>query len=133
MAGCDVVAATQRGNNKHRGRGVHTIRNDWPIHGIAHQEVVAALHAVARARVHVAAGRGLADVRGPVVHAPAQVAGVRTFFEQNGLIEYAALSRMAVRDPKAYLLSTYPGGVALSSCYMKKELLGAVEVPVLGW
>ena len=65
----------------------------------------------------------------PAVHAHAQVAGVRTFFEQNGIIEYASLRAMAgVRDPKSYLEQTYPGGIPLSTCYMKREMLGALEV-----
>ena len=43
------------------------------------------------------------------------------------MIEYAALSKMQVKDPRAYLREAYPGGVALSSVYMKQELLAAAE------
>ena len=63
----------------------------------------------------------------PAIHTVAQVASVRTFFELNGVIEYAALTRMLVRDPQAYLEANYPGGVPLGEVYMKRELLGAVE------
>ena len=66
----------------------------------------------------------------PAVHAHAQVSGVKAFFEQNGVIEYAALSKMQVREPKAYLQSTFPGGIALESVYIKQSLLEACEVQV---
>ena len=66
----------------------------------------------------------------PALHTHAQVAGVRTFYEQNGLIEYAALAKMAVRDPRAYLQSTYAGGIALETCYIRSTLLRNVEEEV---
>ena len=64
----------------------------------------------------------------PALHTHAQVAGVRSFYEQNGLIEYAALSMMAVRDPRAYLQTTYPGGIALPTRYIAREKLDALEI-----
>ena len=67
----------------------------------------------------------------PSVHAHAQVSGVKSFYEQNGLIEYASLSRMGgVRDPAAYLEQNYPGGIKLATCYMKRDLLEGVEAEV---
>ena len=53
---------------------------------------------------------------------------MKTFFEQNGVIEYSALGKMQVRDPKAYLEQTYPGNLALVTIYMKRSLLEAAEI-----
>jgi len=57
-----------------------------------------------------------------------QAATVASFLEQNGVVEFAALSRMAVRDPRLYLESEHPGGIALATVYMRPALLAAAEV-----
>ncbi len=63
----------------------------------------------------------------PAVHSYAQSASVRSFFEQNGYLEYTELGKLDVKEPRAYLEATYPNGVALSSAYLKRELLSAAE------
>jgi len=63
----------------------------------------------------------------PAVHAHAQAASVKSFFEQNGVIEYA---KLGMKEPKAYLRAHYPNGVELGTVYMKRELLEAAEAEV---
>ena len=64
----------------------------------------------------------------PSLYVNAQSASVLAFFQQNGVLEYSLLtSKLQVKDPRAYLAEKLPGGVALSSCYMNRELLGAAE------
>jgi len=66
----------------------------------------------------------------PEVYTHAQQAAVLSFFTQNGVIEYAALSKMQVKDPRAHMLAQHADGIALSSCFIKRELLEAAEAQV---
>jgi len=63
----------------------------------------------------------------PAVHLTLQMATVNAFFRQNGVIEYEALAKMQLKDPRAYLQAEHPDGVPLSSCYMAREQLTNVE------
>jgi hypothetical protein len=55
---------------------------------------------------------------------------VSSFLDQNGVVSYSALAKMSVRDPRAYLESEHPGGIALPSCYMKVAVAAVAEAAV---
>ena len=66
----------------------------------------------------------------PAAHVATQAAAVGAFLKQNGLVEFASLTRMAIRNPIAYLQSEYPGGTALATCYITSHMLSNVDVAV---
>ena len=44
----------------------------------------------------------------PTLHVRAQQASIGSFYEQNGVIEYAALTKLQVKDPQAYMRERQP-------------------------
>jgi len=89
-------------------------------------EAVGSLHAAGRLAGTLQAKTSFT----PAVHRLAQAAAVGARYEQNGVVEYAALARMGVRDPRAHLAAEHPGGVELDSCYMSPGLVSTAEAGV---
>eukprot|EP00899_Mesostigma_viride_P015014 jgi/Mesvir1/23513/Mv18219-RA.1 len=64
----------------------------------------------------------------PAIFARRQKEAVQRFYERNGFIEYAALTKLQVPQPAKYLQQMYPAdGVALPEVFASKRLLVPLE------
>ena len=60
----------------------------------------------------------------------AQQASIGSFYEQNGVIEYAALTKLQVKDPQAYMRERQPQGTALATCFVAPHVVERAEAEV---
>lgn len=64
---------------------------------------------------------------------------IEKFFASNSYIEYDMITRLDIKQPKAFLKRRFPQGLALDTCYIGHDLVTQVEgliesiVPTGGW
>lgn len=63
----------------------------------------------------------------PAIYSREQNEWIEKFYRSNSYIGYDVLTRMDVKQPKAYLRKRFPDGFALKSCYVSPDLISQVE------
>lgn len=53
---------------------------------------------------------------------------INKFYTSNSYIEYDVLSRMDIKQPKAFLKKKFPDGVQLKTCYISPTMISQVEL-----
>nr|CAD7459321.1 unnamed protein product [Timema tahoe] len=68
----------------------------------------------------------------PTIYSKSQNDWVNGFYRQNGYLEYDALSRLGISDPKTFVSKHFPGEklLLLSTCAVGKQLFEQVEASV---
>nr|CAD7414057.1 unnamed protein product [Timema poppensis] len=68
----------------------------------------------------------------PAIYSKSQNDWVNGFYRQNGYLEYDALSRLGISDPKTFVSKHFPGEklLLLSTCAVGKQLFEQVEASV---
>nr|CAD7430774.1 unnamed protein product [Timema monikensis] len=68
----------------------------------------------------------------PAIYSKSQNDWVNNFYRQNGYLEYDALSRLGISDPKTFVSKHFPGEklLLLSTCAVGKQLFEQVEASV---
>eukprot|EP00040_Diaphanoeca_grandis_P030010 m.176742 g.176742 ORF g.176742 m.176742 type:complete len:750 (+) comp31855_c1_seq4:74-2323(+) len=55
---------------------------------------------------------------------------ISSFFRSNNYIEYDAVRRLGIKNPKGHLKKIFPGGVALDSCYLDAGIQDTINASV---
>jgi len=63
----------------------------------------------------------------PSLYAREQNDWINRFYSSNSYLEYAVLSRMGIKQPKAFLKKTFPDCVQLTTCAIGRDLVSQVE------
>lgn len=66
----------------------------------------------------------------PNIYNQARQAWIESFFEQNGYIEYNALSKAQISDPVKFLKIQYPKGLALDNYFVADRILLVIDSAV---
>nr|XP_010937739.1 E3 UFM1-protein ligase 1 homolog isoform X1 [Elaeis guineensis] len=66
----------------------------------------------------------------PAVFAHAQRESVDSFFSQNSYISYEVLHKLAIPQPKQYLQSRYPEGIALDAVFVHPSLVEMLDAAI---
>eukprot|EP00053_Salpingoeca_punica_P013503 m.122155 g.122155 ORF g.122155 m.122155 type:complete len:774 (-) comp16218_c1_seq2:130-2451(-) len=75
-------------------------------------------------------GRGEKAVFVPDLQSRTQDRWIQAFYRENHYIEYDAVSRLGLSDPKGYLQSRIKGGLACPTCYVSMELVEKLNAEV---
>ncbi len=68
-------------------------------------------------------GSSVSMVITPFIFARLQERQVRSFFAQNGYIEYSMLQGLGIVGPQKYLADKFPGGMALATSYVDPSVV----------
>lgn len=63
----------------------------------------------------------------PSIYAREQSEYINKFYSSNSYIEYDLLTRMDIKQPKAFLKKRYPEGIQLKTCFINPSLVSQVE------
>ncbi|KAI3913799.1 hypothetical protein MKW92_024195 [Papaver armeniacum] len=63
----------------------------------------------------------------PTVFAHAQKESVDSFFSQNSFVSYEVLQKLAIPQPKQYLQSRYPEGIALDTVFVHPSMIEMLD------
>eukprot|EP00252_Welwitschia_mirabilis_P012765 TRINITY_DN28243_c0_g1_i1.p1 TRINITY_DN28243_c0_g1~~TRINITY_DN28243_c0_g1_i1.p1 ORF type:complete len:865 (-),score=205.91 TRINITY_DN28243_c0_g1_i1:702-3170(-) len=66
----------------------------------------------------------------PAVFAVAQQESVESFFSQNSFIGYDVLAKLAILQPKQYLQSKYPEGIALDTMFVHPSMIEMLDASI---
>ncbi|GIY39049.1 e3 UFM1-protein ligase 1 [Caerostris darwini] len=80
----------------------------------------------------ISGGRSERAIFIPDIYAASQSEWIRAFYKQNNYLEYDAVGRLGILDPKAYLKKMFKdeGLVFLSSCCVGKSIINQIEATI---